>query len=248
MEGIEVVIEKENLARKETRKNPESYHVRRKFCLAGMTAKEDLKTGAVTVINTTTHTSHTLEHLPLPKSVTTRVKILLARGVQMKRAWMVWYGCVKFLTEIRGNLGSRVNRDYFKANATRKLIITRQDCQNIGRKLKEFKMHRHTNDAVSVDRLVHELQQESPSPVIAYKPQLPKKSMNFQTIPFLVTITPFQADVFCEFSKKIVCLDSTHQANQYKHKLVTMVVADEFHKGMIALLLINKLRIVCILT
>ena len=67
------------------------------------------------------------------------------------------YESVKFLTEIRGNLGSRVNRDGFKTNATRKHFITRQDCWNIGRKLKEFKMHRHTDDAVSVDRLVHEL-------------------------------------------------------------------------------------------
>ena len=62
-----------------------------------MTAKEDLKTGVVTVIYTSTHTSHTLElseckHLPLPRSVTTRVKTLLARGVQMEKSWMVWYG------------------------------------------------------------------------------------------------------------------------------------------------------------
>ena len=62
-----------------------------------MTAKEDLKTGAVTVIYTSTHTSHTLglsecKHLPLPRSVTTRVKTLLARGVQMEKVMdgMVW--------------------------------------------------------------------------------------------------------------------------------------------------------------
>ena len=160
------------------------------------------------------------------------------------------YESVKFLTEICGNLGSRVNRDDFKTNATRKHFITRQDCRNIGRKLKEFKMHRHTDDAVSVDRHVHELQQESPSPVIAYKPQgitregyeLPDDTF------FLVIMTPFQADLFSEFSKKIVCLDSTHRTNQYKHKLVTMVVSDEFHNGMIAPLHINKLHVVCILT
>ena len=34
---------------------------REQFCLAGMTAKEDLKTGVVTVIYTATHTNHTLE-------------------------------------------------------------------------------------------------------------------------------------------------------------------------------------------
>ena len=82
----------------------------------------------MTVIYTTTHTSHTLEfseckHLPLPKSVTTRVKTLLARGVQMEKVMdgMLIFGiykCVKFLTEVRGNLGSCVNRDDFKENAT----------------------------------------------------------------------------------------------------------------------------------
>ena len=57
---------------------------REQFCLAGMTAKEDLKAGVVTVIYTATHTYHTLElseckHLPLPRSVTTRAKTLLAQ-------------------------------------------------------------------------------------------------------------------------------------------------------------------------
>ena len=161
-----------------------------------------------------------------------------------------WYGMVtcsiykstKFLTEIRGDLGSRVNREDFKANATRKHFITRQDCRNIGRKLKEFKMHRHTDDAVSVDRLVHELQHESPSPIIAYKPQ--GIAMEEYQLPddtfFLVIMAPFQAKLFSEFSEKIVCLDSTHRTNQYKHKLVTMVVPDEFHNGMIAPLQTDK--------
>ena len=45
-------------------------------------------------------------------------------------------------------------------------------------------------------------------------------------------MTVFQADLSTEFSGKILCLDSTHQTNQYKHKLVTMVVPEEFHNGM----------------
>ena len=137
-------------------------------------------------------------------------------------------------TEIRGDLGSRAKRIEFKSSASRKHFITRQDCRNIGRKLNEFSKHRHTDDAISVDRLVSELQQESPSPVIAYKPQgvssqeyqLPDDSF------FLMIMTSFQAEIFTEFSGKIVCLDSTHRTNQYKHKLITMVVPDEFHNGM----------------
>ena len=160
------------------------------------------------------------------------------------------YKSTKFFTEIRGDLGSRVNRQDFKANATRKHFITRQDCRNIGRKLNEFKMHWHTDDAISVDCLVHELQRESPSPVIAYKPQ--GIAMEEYQLPddtfFLVIMTPFQADLFSEFSGKIVCLDSTHRTNQYKHKLVTMVVPDEFHNGMIAPLETNKLHVVYMFT
>ena len=32
-------------------------------------------------------------------------------------------------------------------------------------------------------------------------------------------------------SKKIVCIDSTHETNQYEFPLVTLVVSDEFNKG-----------------
>ena len=53
---------------------------------------------------------------------------------------MVWlhevFIKVKNFLEIRGDLGSYVNREDFKANATRKHFITQQDCQNIGQKLK----------------------------------------------------------------------------------------------------------------
>ena len=37
-------------------------------------------------------------------------------------------------------------------------------------KIRNFSNHRHKNDALSVDRIVCELQMEDPSPVIAYKP------------------------------------------------------------------------------
>lgn len=37
--------------------------------------------------------------------------------------------------------------------------------------------------------------------------------------------------MFTEFSGKVVCLDATHSTNQYRHKLVTLMVADEFQNG-----------------
>ena len=134
---------------------------------------------------------------------------------------------------IRDDLGSCARRNDFMEQATRKHFITRQDCRNIGRKVKDFSKHRHNDDAVSVDRIVRELQQETPSPVLTYKPQgiadhaigLPDDTF------FLALMTEFQARLFQDFSEKVVCLDSTHKTNQYKHKLITLMVADEFHNG-----------------
>ena len=141
------------------------------------------------------------------------------------------------ITVIRGDLGSRTNREDFKKNATRRHFITRQDCRNVGRKLIDFTKHRHSEDAVSVDRLVCELNQEAPSPIIAYKPQgISNTEYNLPDDTFfLIIMSEFQAKLFEEFSEKIVCLDSTHRTNQYKHKLTTLVVADEYHNGNITI-------------
>ncbi len=84
-----------------------------------------------------------------------------------------------------------------------------------------------------MDRIVRELQQEIFSPVLSYKPQgiadhaigLPDDTF------FLALMSEFQARLFHEFSANVVCLDSTHKTNQYRHKLITLMVADEFHNG-----------------
>ena len=72
---------------------------------------------------------------------------------------------------IRGPLANRGNRDNFLFEATRASFITRQDARNIVRTLDSVVKHRHNNNAVSVDRLCKELQNEEDSPIIAYKPQ-----------------------------------------------------------------------------
>lgn len=107
--------------------------------------------------------------------------------------------------------------------------------RNICRKLNDFSHHRHNEDAVSVQRIVEELKLECPSPVLFYKaqgekdPDKPKLADdNF----LLVIMTSFQAGLFEMFCSKIVCLDSTHKTNQYRFKLITAVVPDEYHNGM----------------
>ena len=44
-------------------------------------------------------------------------------------------------------------------------------------------------------------------------------------------MTEFQAQLFEEFGSKVVCVDSTHKTNEYKFKLITLLVVDECHKG-----------------
>ena len=136
-------------------------------------------------------------------------------------------------TDIREDIGARHQRHEFDEVVTRKHFITRQDCRNAYRKTRDFTNHRHANDAVSVDRIVQELQLESPSPIMAYKPQGVIKSeypllqeSNF----FLGLMTAFQADVFRNFAT-LGCVDSTHKTTQYGYKLITLVVADEYRNG-----------------
>ena len=106
--------------------------------------------------------------------------------------------------------------------------------RNICRKLNDFSRHRHNEDAVSVQRIVEELRLESPSPVLFYKAQGKKDPENLKLADdtfLLVIMTSFQAGLFEMFCNKIVCLDSTHKTNQYRFKLITAVVPDEYHNG-----------------
>ena len=102
---------------------------------------------------------------------------------------------------IRDDLGSHARRNDFKEQATRKHFITRQDCRNIGRKVKDFSKHRHNDDAVSVDRIVRELQQETPSPMLTYKPQgIADRAIGLPSDTFfLALMTEFQARLFQDY-------------------------------------------------
>ena len=102
------------------------------------------------------------------------------------------------------------------------------------RKLRNFQRHRHLEDAISVDRIVTELKEEDPSPVLYYKPQgvTDPDYPSLQKDTFLLVImASFQASLFTAFSERIVCLDSTHKTNQYRFKLLTVMVADEYRNG-----------------
>ena len=51
----------------------------------------------------------------------------------------------------------------FTHEANRKHLITRQNCVNITRGVRDLSSHRHAEDAISTDWIVAELQKETPS-------------------------------------------------------------------------------------
>lgn len=47
----------------------------------------------------------------------------------------------------------------------------------------------------------------------------------------MVLMTDFQAKMFHAFAERIVCVDATHNTNQYGFHLISVVVADEYRNG-----------------
>ena len=220
------------------------------YCLARMYVKHNQSTGRVEVEYYYTHTNHLLgleecKFLPLPLSVRKDIQEKFAQEVTLERimdgSYVIMYMVdvdyknihSTFNTDVREGLGGRQHRHAFGQVATRRHFVTRQDCRNICRKTRDFTNHRHDNDALSVDRIVKELQLEDPSPVIAYKPQ----GITNEQYPLLredkfllVLMTGFQARLFERFAT-LGCVDATHKTNEYGYKLITLMVADEFRNG-----------------
>ena len=85
-----------------------------------------------------------------------------------------------------------------------------------------------------VSLLVSELHEESFDPVLFFKPQ-GSKSSEYPSLPeeaFILAIqTKFQLELYKQHASTILCIDSTHGTNQYRFKLITIVVPDELRKG-----------------
>ena len=82
---------------------------------------------------------------------------------------MYLYLCI--YTDIGDYIGKRHQQNEFDKTASRNHFVTRQGCRNAWCKICDLTNRRHINHAISVDRIVKELQLGIPSPVIAYKPQ-----------------------------------------------------------------------------
>ena len=103
---------------------------------------------------------------------------------------------------------------------------------NYGRRLQP-------NDSTSTYLLVKKLREEDFNIILIYKPQDRKVVIGLKTYDEidvgknLLTVDLKTRKQFNMLIKhgKIVCIDSTHERNQYESPLVTLVVADEFNKG-----------------
>ena len=132
-------------------------------------------------------------------------------------------------------MGDRTNRDNFDCITARKHFLTKKDINNVQMKVKDFEIKRHENDAVSVSVIVEELRAEPFNPVLIYKPQ-GTKDPQYPTLPddtFILALqTKFQKELYKAHASTILCIDSTHGTNQYRFKLITCIVPDDYDKGM----------------
>ena len=122
----------------------------------------------------------------------------------------------------------------FSENVTRKHLVTGRDILNIKTRVQDQAIIKHRDDATSVMLAVAELQQEKFNPVFYFKQQhvVDELYPQFSREAFLLMLlSEFQQRMYLRFASKILCIDSTHDTNAYKFKLLTAKVADDFAVG-----------------
>ncbi len=117
---------------------------------------------------------------------------------------------------------------------SRRHFLSKRDINNIKVKVHDHVIKRHEDDATSVTLLVSELREELFDPVLIFKPQ-GSRSAEYPTIPeesFIFAFqTEFQLQLYQQHASTILCIDSTHGTNQYRFKLITIIVRDDLGKG-----------------
>ena len=182
-----------------------------------------------------------MRYLPLPKSTKEEVSLKMIMGVPAQNIlqgvlWNLFYYLLYevYILDVHENIGDRENRESFDQTVSRRHFISRADVNNVRVKVQHNLVQRHKDDATSVSLFISELQHESFSPVVVFKPQGEKhpKYPNISKEAFVLVIqTKFQLQLNKKHAPTIMCIDSTHGTNQYRFKLITMAVPDEHGKG-----------------
>ena len=148
----------------------------------------------------------------------------------------------KILDKIRHSFASRDDRDSLE-NLKHFHLIDRKTIHNIKKRIVDSSVIRHSDNATSVTLRVQALRSEKYNPVLIYKKQSEiDLSSGLDKEDFmLVLMTNQQLTMYKKFANRIVCMDSTHNTNQYGFKLITLLVPDEFRRGYpVAFCLTNK--------
>ena len=198
---------------------------------------DQLQSGKVGVCYVSAHIGHELSpqelrYLPLPKSTKEEVSLKMIMGVPAQNIlqgvlWNLFYYLLYevYILDVRENIGDRENRESFDQTVsfyiyiqtfyiqTDRHFISRADVNNVRVKVQHNLVQRHKDDATSVSLFISELQHESFSPVVVFKPQGEKhpKYSNISKETFVLVIqTKFQLKLYKKHAPTIMCIDSTH--------------------------------------
>lgn len=177
-----------------------------------------VKTGVISVEYCTDHSHETLiRHLRITEDLRESIAVKLHSGIPID----------KILDDMRDNVWHIQGREH---------LMSKQDIRNIGTQYCVDGVQRHTNDAVSVQAWVEELQNCEYDPILLFKMQ-DEQDDNF----ILAIQTKFQFEMRIKFGNGTLCIDSTHQTNHYSYLLNTLMTVDEYGEGIpVAYLISNR--------
>ena len=209
------------------RKTNKRYHhgkiKRGTFCPARMDVKlhESDRTVSVTYIRAHNHPIGVegTVHQPTPTSILNAIKIKLSLGVPVNSIYR----------ELREGIGNRNSRETSSVIISKKHLLKKSNVSDIHRHM-NYGRRLHPDDSTSTYLLVKNLQEEDFNIVLLYKTQGDKVVIGpkiYDELDFGKNLlamglqTKHQLDMFIKYRKKIVCIDSTHETNEYEFPLVT---------------------------
>lgn len=122
----------------------------------------------------------------------------------------------KILDDIRDNV-----RNIYDPIA----ITTKKDLFNIERDFNLIQGRLNPSDYVSVALWIEKMNElpADENPIVYFE----QEDEHFT----LIISTTFQQEMLLKFGSKAICIDSTHNTNEYELHLTTIVVIDEFGNG-----------------
>ena len=165
-----------------------------------------------------------IKFLSVPKDVKEDIKVKLALKIPAS-------DILKSFRQVVYDRDQRRDITQTIINNTDLLIVNRKTILNLRKSMTDVTQTEHSDDAESVRMKVCSLQQEQTNPILLYKAQFDKGDILGDSDFILAIMTKEQAEVYTQFGSTILCLDSTHSTNQYKFKLIVLLVVDEDRKG-----------------